>query len=269
MDTVRDTPDSAGSDYLPRDAGESDPSAFAARLAAVRGRLSVVRGRLAAATSRAGRPADSVKLLPVSKTLPAAAVLEAYALGLRDFGENRVQEMGEKAAQCPADIRWHLIGHLQRNKARAAAHVVASVQSVDSVRLAEALDAAAAQQNRVLPVLIEINATGEPAKGGVPLDGALDTIAAIARQCMHLRIDGLMTIGPRPEFGAIGPNERATRTAFAAARRLSEAVLAARLPRVLMGELSMGMSSDLEWAIDEGSTMVRVGTALFGQRSVR
>ena len=262
MDTVRDTPDSARSDSLPREARAVVTSTFAAR-------LSAVRERLAAATSRAGRPADSVQLLPVSKTIPAAAVLEAYALGLRDFGENRVQEMGEKAALCPADIRWHLIGQLQRNKARAVTQVAASVQSVDSVRLAEALEAAAAQQNRVLPVLIEINAAGEPAKGGVPLDGAVDTIAVIARQCMHLRIDGLMTIGPTPGPGASGPDERVTRATFAAVRRLRDAVVAAHLPGVRMGELSMGMSSDLEWAIDEGSTIVRVGTALFGQRSGR
>ena len=214
-------------------------------------------------------PADSVRLLPVSKTVPAVAVLEAYALGLRDFGENRVQEMAAKAAQCPADIRWHLIGHLQRNKARLAAEIAASVQSVDSVRIAEALDAVATQQSRVLPVLIEINATGEPAKGGVPLDRAYETIAAIAQHYEHLRIDGLMTIGPTPAPGASGPDERATRAAFAAVRTLREQMSAAHVPRVDMRDLSMGMSGDLEWAIDEGSTMVRVGTALFGQRSVR
>lgn len=242
--------------------GNADAHGFARRLDAV-------RERLARAVARAGRPADAVALLPVSKTFPAAAVLEAYALGLRDFGENRVQEMQEKAAACPADIRWHLIGHLQRNKAKPAAEVAASVQSVDSLRLAAALDAAAAQRGRVLPVLIEINATGEPAKGGLPLDGALEAIATIAAGCEHLRLDGLMTIGPTPAAGATGPDERATRAAFAAVRELRERLAAAQLPRVEPRELSMGMSGDLEWAVEEGSTQVRVGTALFGQRSVR
>ncbi len=248
-------------------AGGADPraewrAAFAARLDAV-------RERLARATARAGRPDGAVALLPVSKTFPADAVHEAYALGLRDFGENRVQEMAEKAAACPADIRWHLIGHLQRNKAKPAAATAASVQSVDSARLAEALDAAAAQYGRVLPVLIEINATGEEAKGGLAVDGAVDTIAAMAESCQHLRVDGLMTIGPTPPPGATGPDERATRRAFATVRALYEQIGAAQLPRVTMRELSMGMSGDLEWAVEEGSTLVRVGTALFGQRSVR
>ncbi len=262
MDDADGTLDSARPGAPLQGAGARGASGFADRLAAV-------QDRLARAAARAGRPAEAVRLLPVSKTFPADAVLEGYALGLRDFGENRVKELAEKAALCPPDIRWHLIGHLQRNKVRAAAQIAAFVQSVDSVRLAEALESALTGREPRLPVLIEINATGATAKHGFALARAFENIAAIAPRCPHLAIEGLMTLGPTPAPGAAGPDERASRAAFAAVRGLRERLEAARLPRVSMRELSMGMSGDLEWAVEEGSTMVRVGTALFGQRSVR
>lgn len=220
-------------------------------------RLETVRAEIAAACARAGRSPADVELLAVTKTHPAAAAEFAARAGLRAVGENRVQEGAEKRAQCTAPIAWELIGHLQSNKARLAAAHFDRVQSVDSEKLLHVLDRAAADAGKTLPILLQINAGNDPAKFGADVAAApalLDT----AQQQKHLRVDGLMTIAPLSTDPAV-----AQRT-FARLRLLRDE-LAARsgLP---LRELSMGMSGDLALAIAEGSTLVRVGTALFGTR---
>jgi hypothetical protein len=216
-----------------------------------------VREKIAVACRQAGRDPSEVQLLAVTKTHPPAAVEYAARYGLEAVGENRVQEAVDKRAQCPAAIRWELIGHLQSNKAALAAAHFDRVQSVDSFKLLTLLDRAAGEQGRRLPVLLQINAGHDPAKFGAdPADAPRLLEAALALP--HLQVDGLMTIAPLSEDPAV-----AQRT-FAALRRLREELVArAGAP---LRELSMGMTGDLASAVAEGSTLVRVGTALFGMR---
>ena len=227
-------------------------------------RADQVRARLAAACAQAGRDPASVELLAVTKTHPPAVADFAARYGLRAVGENRVQEGVEKralASPAAAALRWELIGHLQSNKARLAARHFDRIQSVDSEKLLQHLERAAAEAGRVLPVLLQVNAGDDPAKfGAEPADALRLLETALAQR--QLRVDGLMTIAP---LGAT-PDETlalATRT-FARLRELRDD-LAARTGTPLP-ELSMGMTGDLEPAIAAGSTLVRVGTALFGSR---
>lgn len=220
-------------------------------------RLEHVRAQIADACTRAGRAAREVELLAVTKTHPATAAEFAARAGLRAVGENRVQEGVEKRAQCAAPIAWELIGHLQSNKARLAAAHFDRVQSVDSEKLLNHLERAAAELGRTLPLLLQINAGDDPAKFGADVAAAPALLAA-ALEKPHLRVDGLMTIAPLSADPAV-----AQRT-FARLRTLRDE-LAARFG-VPLRELSMGMSGDLAAAIAEGSTLVRVGTALFGSR---
>ena len=220
-----------------------------------------VRAQIAAACAAAGRDPRDVELLAVTKTHPAAAADFAARYGLRAVGENRVQEAVEKRAQTSAPLAWELIGHLQSNKAKLAAQHFDRVQSVDSEKLLNHLDRAAGELGKILPILLEINAGDDPAKFGADLADAprlLET--ALAKK--NLRIDGFMTIAP---LGATPPETaaHATRT-FANLRTLRDE-LATRFGTPLR-ELSMGMSGDLTAAIVAGSTMVRVGTALYGSR---
>src|SRR5512143_2979512 len=224
-----------------------------------------VRAQIADATAHAGRPAGAVTLIAVSKTFPAAAVAEAYEAGLRDFGENRVQEAvtkaGTLAGQLP-DARWHLIGHLQRNKVKDAVGCAAMIHSIDSLRLAEAVEARCAAAGRIMPVLIEVNAGEEATKSGYRPDAGLDVLFREAEQMAvlpHLRIEGLMTVAP------FGPDPEAARPVFARLRSLRDE-LSARIGRPLP-HLSMGMSADFRAAIAEGATLVRIGTAIFGERT--
>ncbi len=220
-------------------------------------RADAVRAHIAAACARAGRQPAEVELLAVTKTHPVAAAEFAARYGLRAVGENRVQEGVEKRAHCTAPIAWELIGHLQSNKARLAAAHFDRVQSVDSEKLLHHLDRAAGELGKVLPVLLQINAGQDPAKFGAELTDAprlLET--ALARP--HLRVDGLMTIAPLSDDPAV-----AART-FANLRDLRDRL--APQFGVPLRELSMGMSGDLDAAIAAGSTLVRVGTALFGTR---
>lgn len=220
-------------------------------------RLAEVRARVAAACDRAGRDPAGVTLVAVSKTHDAALVREAYAAGQRDFGENYVQELVAKrdALADLGELRWHFIGHLQTNKARALAAFVHAVHTVDSPRLAAELDRRAATAGRVIDVFVQVNVGGEAQKSGCAPDelpAVLDALAPLA----SLRLRGLMTVPPHTE----DPDEAAPY--FAALRELRDAHGgAARLP-----ELSMGMTHDLEAAISEGATVVRVGTAIFGAR---
>jgi pyridoxal phosphate enzyme (YggS family) len=199
----------------------------------------------------------------VSKTFPAEAVREAYAAGIRMFGENRVQEFAEKSAglgQLP-DAAWHLIGHLQSNKAARAVELFDAVDSVDSLRLAERLNTAAAGHGRKLRVLIEINIGGEHAKAGLdPSAPELEEILLAAPRLDHLEIQGLMAIPPFSE------NPEDARPYFRRLREFREATRRRQLSGAGMSVLSMGMSHDFEIAVEEGSTSVRVGTAIFGTR---
>jgi hypothetical protein len=225
-----------------------------------------VQQRIATAARRARRSPAEITLMAVSKTFPPASIQEAYAAGLRVFGENRVQEFaGKLAALTPlTGAEFHLIGHLQTNKAAKAAEIFHAVDSVDSLRLAEKLNTTAGKLGKKLDVLIEINIGGEPVKSGVlPDSPALDEVLLAAPRLEHLRMRGLMTIPPFTE------DAQAARPYFRALRSLRDTIAARHLPSVSMSVLSMGMSHDFEVAIEEGSTCVRVGTAIFGVRKPR
>jgi pyridoxal phosphate enzyme (YggS family) len=226
-----------------------------------RQRADAIRARIATACAQVGRDPNEVELLAVTKTHPAAAAALAAGYGLRAVGENRVQEAAEKRPLSPAGLQWELIGHLQSNKARLAAQTFDRIQSVDSEKLLNHLDRAAAESGKILPILLQFNAGQDPAKFGAEVSDAPRLIeAALART--NLRLDGLMTIAPLDPDPAITA-ALAVRT-FAALRTLRDE-LADRYHRPL-ATLSMGMTSDLEAAVAAGSTMVRVGTALFGHR---
>jgi pyridoxal phosphate enzyme (YggS family) len=232
----------------------------------IRARLAEVRGRVAAAARSAGRDPADIRLVAVSKTFPPEAVLDAAEAGQTDFGENRVQEALQKqqalqkiARSADLPIRWHLLGHLQANKARKAAPAFAVIQSVDGVDLLNRLDRAAVDAGCEPELLIQVDLAGEATKfGAAPADvpGLLEAAAA----CRAVRIVGLMTLPPAPD----APED--SRPWFRRIRELREQWLAAGTPDGMLRELSMGMSGDFEVAIEEGATMVRVGTAIFGSR---
>ena len=219
--------------------------------------------RIVTAARRAGRDPDEITLMAVSKTFPPDPIREAYAAGVRVFGENRVQEFAAKAdlLRGLADAEWHLIGHLQTNKAGKAVELFSAVDSVDSVRLAERLNSAAEKAGKTLSVLVEINVGGEEAKSGVaPGSGELEQILAGTSQWKNLQIRGLMTVPPYTD------DPEGARPFFRQLREIRNQIAARSLPSVSMEVLSMGMSHDFEVAIEEGSTCVRVGTAIFGAR---
>jgi len=222
-----------------------------------------VREQIASAVRRAGREPSAITLMGVSKTFPPEHIREAYSAGIRIFGENRVQEFAAKAdaVRDLADAEWHLIGHLQSNKATKAAELFAAVDSVDSVRLAEKLNAAAEHAGKRLPILIEINVGGEAAKSGVaPCSEELEQILIGVPRWKNLVVRGLMTVPPFTD----DPDQ--ARSFFRQLREIRDAIAARSLPAISMDVLSMGMSHDFEVAIEEGSTCVRVGTAIFGER---
>jgi pyridoxal phosphate enzyme (YggS family) len=221
-------------------------------------RAAAVQSRMQEACRRAGRAPAEVELLAVTKTHPAAAAEYAARLGLRAVGENRVQEGVDKRAEAQAAIRWELIGHLQSNKAALAVRNFDRIQGVDSEKLLAHLDRAAGEIGRPLPILLEVNAGGDPAKFGVAPGNAPRLLeAALGRP--NLRVEGLMTIAPLADDPAVAAR------AFAALRELRDGL--APQFGVPLRELSMGMSGDLEEAIRAGSTLVRVGAALFGERA--
>ena len=225
--------------------------------------LSLLHQRIARATRRAGRDPSDVKLMAVTKTAAPERIIEAYAAGQRLFGENRVQEFAEKAPALASrqGAEFHMIGHLQSNKAAKAVELFCAVDSLDSVKLGERLNAAAARLGKTLNVLIEINVGGEEAKSGVaPGSPELENILASAPQWEHLRIRGLMTVPPFTE------DPEGARPYFRRLRDLRDRLAARSLPAINLQELSMGMSHDFEVAIEEGSTCVRIGTAIFGER---
>lgn len=218
-----------------------------------------VRARVAAACSASGRDETTVRILAVTKTHPVQAALFAQHAGLAGAGENRVQEALDKIALCNNPmVRWELIGHLQSNKAAKAAAVFARIQSVDRVELAQKLDRAAAAAGKILPVLLQINAGDDPAKFGVSCAEA-PALLEIAMKCPALKVEGLMTIAPlAPE------NPTVAQKCFARLRETRDELV--RQYKITLPELSMGMTDDLEAAVKEGSTLIRVGSALFGKR---
>lgn len=225
----------------------------------IKEQLEEVRERVNAACLRAGRDPKSVTLIAVSKTKPAQAVQEAYEAGARDFGENKVQEILQKQPALPQDIRWHMIGHLQRNKVHQVIGKAVLIHAVDSLRLAEQIEQEAAKRNLDVDVLLEINVAKEESKYGFFLEDAEEAIRRISA-LPHVHIRGLMTIAPFVE------NPEENRGIFQKLYQFSVDIDAKNIDNVTMGVLSMGMSGDFEVAIEEGATMVRVGTSIFGAR---
>jgi pyridoxal phosphate enzyme (YggS family) len=226
-------------------------------------RVDAARGAVAEAAGRAGRAPGDVEILPVTKGFPAAVVRAVVQAGFRAIGENRVGEAEAKRAELTdledAGLAWHMIGHLQRNKAARAVELFDRIDSLDSLRLARRLDAVAASAGRTeLPVLVQVNASGEASKGGFSIDGVVEAVREI-RTLERLRVQGLMTMAP---FEA---SEAELRDVFGRTRRGLEACRA-ELPGLDARELSMGMSGDFEIAVEEGATQVRLGTALLGER---
>ncbi|HUJ95379.1 MAG TPA: YggS family pyridoxal phosphate-dependent enzyme [Terriglobales bacterium] len=226
--------------------------------------IAKVRERIAIAARRAMRDPDATTLMAVTKTVPVERIREAYAAGIRVFGENRVQEFGEKAYALRdlPDAAWHMIGHLQTNKAARAAELFPAVDSLDSLKLAEKLNAAARGLNKKIPVLIEINIAGETAKSGVAGDSSeLGQMLDAAPQLANLEFCGLMAVPP------FADDPEQTRPYFRRLRELRDQIAGRKLAAIRMDVLSMGMSHDFEIAVEEASTCVRVGTAIFGERS--
>ena len=225
--------------------------------------IALVRQKIAAAAARVRRQPEEITLMAVSKTIEPERIREAYAAGLRVFGENRVQEF-EKKSSALAELKeaeWHLIGHLQSNKAKKAAELFQGLDSVDSLHLAQKLNDAARQMGKVLPVLIEIKVSDEESKAGIPLGSPeLENLLSGAAALDHIQVRGLMTVPPFTE------DPEGARVFFRLLRDRRDQIAARKLPRIQMDVLSMGMSHDFEVAIEEGSTCVRVGTAIFGAR---
>jgi pyridoxal phosphate enzyme (YggS family) len=223
-----------------------------------------IQEQITAAARRAGRSEKDISLVAVSKTFPVDAIHEAYAAGIRLFGENKVQEFSIKAPKVTAlhDAEWHMIGHLQTNKAAKATELFSCVDSVDSLRLAEKLNIAASQLQKKLPILIEINVGGEKAKSGVGLDShELEQILQAAARLEYLEFRGLMTVPPFTE------NPEDARYYFRQLRELRDRIASRHIASINIDTLSMGMSHDFEVAIEEGSNCVRIGTAIFGERN--
>jgi len=233
-------------------------------VAGIANNIAQVQERITRAAWRTGRSPGEITLVAVTKTFPTEVIADAYAAGLRIFGENRVQEFAGKAprlAKLGVSAEWHMIGHLQSNKAAKAAELFHAVDSLDSVALAEKLNSAAEKLDRTLDALIEVNIGGEEQKSGVSPDSAeLEQLLTAAPRLSNLRVRGLMTVPPWSE------DAEASRPYFRQLRELRDQIAARRLPGLAMDVLSMGMSNDFEVAIAEGSTCVRVGTAIFGKR---
>lgn len=211
------------------------------------------------ACQRAGRNRDDVTLIAVSKTKPVEMLQEAYNAGIRVFGENKVQELVDKYEVLPKDIQWHMIGHLQTNKVKYIVDKVACIHSVDSLKLAEVIEKEATKKDCIVNILIEVNVAEEESKFGVKVDDVLPLIEKIS-EFPHVRIQGLMTIAPFVE------NAEENRTIFKRLHQLSVDIMDKNIDNVNVSILSMGMTNDYIVAIEEGATMVRVGTGIFGAR---
>jgi PLP dependent protein len=225
--------------------------------------IAIVRERIAAAARAAGRAPDEVRLLAVSKTFSADHVRAAYAAGQRDFGENKVQEGLQKRDEtAELEIRWHLIGHLQSNKVKKAAPAFAAIHAIDSVDLLRRVDQAAGEQGAAPEIYIQVDLAGETTKFGAP-EADVPGIARAAVECRAARLKGLMLLPPWFD------DPEQARPYFRRLRDLRDRLVVDGIDRSHLRELSMGMSHDFEVAIQEGATLVRVGTAIFGKRTVR
>ncbi|MFY3605558.1 YggS family pyridoxal phosphate-dependent enzyme [Achromobacter xylosoxidans] len=225
-------------------------------------RLAAIRQRIAQACERAGRAPDSVTLLPVSKTFEVDAIREAMALGLARFGENKTQELRQKAAALAGQgLQWVLIGHLQTNKAKDAARDATELQSLDRIDLAEALHRRLVLEGRTLDVLVQVKTSSEPSKYGMAPSDVSAFLRRIVAEFPTLRVRGLMTMAVN------SPDPGEVRACFRSLRELRDQLRQEAIEGVSLERLSMGMSGDFELAIEEGSTEVRIGTAIFGARS--
>lgn len=213
-----------------------------------------------AACDRAGRSREEVRLIAVSKTKPVSDIEEVLTTGILDYGENKVQELSDKYDVLPKNIRWHMIGHLQRNKVKYLIGKTVLIHSVDSLRLAEQIEHEAAKADTIMNVLIEVNVAGEESKFGTTCNEAIELVRAVAA-LKHVKIKGLMTIAPFTD------NPEDNRIYFKKLKQLSVDIKSKNIDNVDMDELSMGMTGDYEVAIEEGATMVRVGTGIFGERN--
>jgi len=228
-------------------------------MGAVADNLSAVKERIAKAAALVGRDPEGITLVAVTKTMPVERIREAMDAGQRVFGENRVQEAEAKVEAVGRDVQWHLIGHLQRNKVKFVCDLFDLIETVDSLPLARDIDAHAARRGIVMPILIQVNIGDETTKSGVSASAALGLVQQVAT-LSHVAIRGLMCVPPAVEVA------EHSRAYFIELRTLAEQIAAERLPTVSMAELSMGMSHDFDVAVEEGATMVRVGSAIFGPR---
>lgn len=222
--------------------------------------LKIVQDNIQGSLDRAGRERQETVLIAVSKTKPVSMIMEAYAQGIRDFGENKAQELADKQQQLPKDIRWHMIGHLQRNKVKYLIGKTVLIHSVDSYRLAEEISKEASKKNTDVDILIEVNVAQEESKFGVSTEEAAELVEKAAK-LPFIHIKGLMTIAPNTE----DPEEN--RKYFRRLKQLSVDITRKNVDNVSMNVLSMGMTNDYVVAVEEGSTYVRVGTGIFGQRN--
>lgn len=225
----------------------------------IRENLVSVQKNIEESCERAGRNAEDVRLIAVSKTKPVGALKEAYEAGCRDFGENKVQELTEKYEELPKDIRWHMIGHLQRNKVKYLVGRAYMIHSVDSVKLAEEISREAVKKNVTVPILVEVNVAGEESKFGTSVREAEMLVREIAA-LPGISVRGLMTIAPYVE------KAEDNRQYFVNLRQLSVDIKKKNIDNVCMDVLSMGMTGDYTVAVEEGATYVRVGTGIFGER---
>ena len=222
--------------------------------------LQQVNANIEKACAAVGRAPSEITLVAVSKTKPVSMLQEAYDAGARVFGENKVQEIMDKYDQLPSDIQWHMIGHLQRNKVKYIIDKVAMIHSVDSLRLAQTIEQEAAKKELVMPILLEVNVAEEDTKFGLKVEEVLPLLEQIS-SFSHIQVKGLMTIAPFVE------NPEENREVFRTLKKLSVDISAKNINNVTMSVLSMGMTGDYEVAIEEGATMVRVGTGIFGERN--
>ena len=222
--------------------------------------LQQVNANIEKACAAVGRAPSEITLVAVSKTKPVSMLQEAYDAGARVFGENKVQEIMDKYDQLPSDIQWHLIGHLQRNKVKYIIDKVAMIHSVDSLRLAQTIEQEAAKKDLVMPILLEVNVAEEDTKFGLKVEEVLPLLEQIS-SFSHIQVKGLMTIAPFVE------NPEKNREVFRTLKKLSVDISAKNINNVTMSVLSMGMTGDYQVAVQEGSTMVRVGTGIFGERN--
>lgn len=224
--------------------------------------LANVEKNIEQACKNAGRNRNEVTLIAVSKTKPVEMLQEIYDENIRDFGENKVQELCSKMEQLPSDIRWHMIGHLQRNKVKYIVGKVELIHSVDTYRLAEEINIQAKKQNVIVPILVEVNIAHEESKFGISAEDAILLVEEISR-LENIRIKGLMTIAPYVE------NPEDNRLYFRKIKQLSVDITNKNIDNVSMEILSMGMTGDYMVAIEEGATMVRIGTGIFGERNYK